>query len=129
MKVLVCGSRTWSDAGIIWNILEILADHHPDAEVIHGAARGADTIAGHAALALGFTVHSVPANWEQYGKAAGPMRNKQMLDMAPDHVLAFRLDGKSSGTDHMIKIAHRAGVPVRVVDQRGQFRDLNRGAP
>lgn len=129
MRVLVCGSRGWNNPQIIWNALETLADHHPQATIIHGDARGADSIADHVAKALGLTVHAVPAQWEQFGKAAGPMRNKQMLDMAPDHVLAFRSDGKSNGTDHMIKLAARAGVPVRVIDPRGHFTAIPEKVP
>lgn len=119
-KVLVCGSRNWDNAHLIWEFLEILQTTRPEAEVIHGAARGADTLADKAAKALGLKVTAVPADWEQFGKAAGPMRNKVMLGMAPDRVIAFRSVGDSKGTDHMIDIARRSKIPTVVVDPSGK---------
>lgn len=125
MRIIVCGSRDWEFPTIVWNALEALADTHPNEEItiIHGDARGADRIAGHVAEALGMEVIAVPAEWEKFGKTAGPMRNKEMLGMSPDSVLAFRSDGPSPGTDHMVKLAIRAQLPVRVIDKRGLYRD------
>lgn len=124
MKILICGSRGWTDPRIIWRDLEVLAEMHPDAEIIHGAARGADTIAGEAAKALGLKVTEVPAQWTQFGPSAGPIRNKQMLDMAPDRLIAYRCAGESKGTDHMVKIARRAGVPIRILDPAGRVHTI-----
>ncbi len=123
MKVIVCGSRRWTDSRTIWRVLERLADHHPEVEIIHGAARGADTIAGEVGVALGFKVTAVPAQWEKFGKAAGPMRNKEMLGMAPDLVYAFRCRGESNGTDNMIKIAKKAGVAIGIYWENGGVSD------
>ena len=54
-----------------------------------------------------------PADWKTHGKAAGPIRNKQMLDEGkPDVVVAFP-GGK--GTANMVKLAREAGVPVTIV--------------
>ena len=84
-------------------------------QVIHGAARGADTIGGKVAKEMKLSVEAIPANWGLYGKAAGHIRNKWMLDRKPDLVLAFHPDIESSkGTKHMVKIAREAGVEVRV---------------
>jgi hypothetical protein len=125
MKVLVCGSREWDNPHIIWDALSALREFYPDddIELIHGDARGADKIAGNAAKALGMSVTPVPAEWEKFGKVAGPMRNKEMLGMNPDTVLAFRCDGKSPGTDHMVKLAVRSKIPVRIIDKRGLYHD------
>lgn len=55
-----------------------------------------------------------PANWDRFGKAAGPIRNKWMLEYGqPDLVVAFP-GGK--GTAHMVKIATEAGVAVRIIE-------------
>jgi len=124
MKVLICGTRTWNDQRPVWRVLDDLYEANPDLEVIHGAAKGADSIAGQIATSFGIPVTAVPADWEKFGKSAGPMRNKEMLGMAPDLVVAFRRDGESRGTDHMIRIARRAGVPVRVVTENGKSYDL-----
>ena len=77
IKVLVCGAREWTDRETIRAWLSRLP---PGTTVIHGAARGADSIAGEVAAELGFTVRSYPANWQEEGKAAGPLRNQRMLD-------------------------------------------------
>lgn len=76
--------------------------------VIHGAARGADSLAGLWAKQRGVPEWAFPAQWDIFGKAAGPMRNKQMLDEGkPTHVLAFP---GGSGTRHMVSIALSAGI-------------------
>lgn len=123
MRVLVCGSRGWSDREVIYRELAKLPS---DTTVIHGAARGADTIAGEVAEELGFAVVSCPAQWSQFGRAAGIVRNQQMLsEESPDLVLAFPRDlANSPGTKHMISIARKAGVEVRVFE--GQDKSTNR---
>lgn len=58
-----------------------------------------------------------PADWKTYGRAAGPIRNRQMLTCGqPDLVLAFHDALEiSKGTANMVKIARKAGVPVVVI--------------
>ena len=130
MRVLVCGSRTWSDKEAILKAL-FSAEHEYDEYIkvlIHGGANGADKLAGEAAREMcGYSVPKeqvlantpeirvFPANWNLYGKAAGFIRNQQMLDEGkPDLVLAF-WDGESRGTKMMIDLAKKAGVPVKVI--------------
>lgn len=84
------------------------------ATVIHGGARGADMQAGVYARALGFDEKVFPADWRGKGKAAGIIRNLQMLDECPDLVLAFQRSG-STGTQHTINEARKRGIPVEVV--------------
>jgi hypothetical protein len=113
-RVLVTGSREWADLG---PIRRELAKLPAGAIVIHGAARGADRLAGEAAAGLGLDVRPCPADWERYGKGAGHIRNRRMLaEDKPDLVLAFHgnLD-ESSGTRHMVEIGSRAAVPVKVI--------------
>jgi hypothetical protein len=84
--------------------------------ICHGDARGADREAGYEARRLGLEVVVFPANWSRYGKAAGPIRNQQMLDeFKPDLVLAFPIL-TSVGTYDMIMKATRAGVPVEIIE-------------
>lgn len=112
MRVLVCGDRHWCDGHAI---MEEIRRFNPTV-LIHGDARGADTLASEAALALEIPIEAYPAQWEKYGRAAGPIRNKQMLDEGkPDLVLAFHADlEKSRGTKNMVNQARKAGIPVRV---------------
>jgi DNA-binding MurR/RpiR family transcriptional regulator len=61
---------------------------------------------------------SYPADWEAYGKAAGPIRNQRMLDEGkPDLVIAFSDLPTTSGTYDMIKRAKAAGIPVYLVSR------------
>jgi hypothetical protein len=108
--ILVCGSRTWGD---IHAIRMRLASLPPDSEIIHGAAPGADTIAGFLAEDFGFTVRSFPAQWDELGRRAGIVRNIAMLDECPGLVIAFQR-GESRGTQHTITEARRRGIPVEV---------------
>jgi len=111
MKVLICGSRDWND---YWAIYDVISRLDRSSVIIHGAAPGADTIAGMIGKTLGFNVIAVPAEWNKYGRAAGPIRNKKMLNMQPSLVLAFHEDIKNSkGTKNMVEIAKKKGVEVK----------------
>lgn len=112
--VLVCGSRTWIDREKIETFIFGL---DRDTIVVHGAARGADTIADQAALLWGLLRRPYPANWAADGRAAGPIRNQRMLDENDvAEVVAFRMPGESRGTDDMVRRARKAGIPVRVIE-------------
>lgn len=77
--------------------------------LIHGAARGADTLAAEWAAARGVTAEAYPANWDLHGRSAGPIRNRRMLRKGkPDVVIAFP---GGAGTADMIRQAKAAGVP------------------
>ena len=81
-----------------------------DIIIISGGAKGVDSVAIDWAVVNWCQFFEFPADWKKYGKAAGHIRNKQMLDEGkPDVVLAFR-GGK--GTANMIKQAEERGVPV-----------------
>lgn len=112
MRVLICGSRAWTDEQAVWDRLDALA---PD-EVIHGGARGADTMADRWASERGVRSHPFYADWASDGKRAGILRNLAMLDEEPDLVIAFQLAG-SRGTQHTIDEARRRDIPVEVFSQ------------
>lgn len=108
-RILICGDRNWTDRAVIRAFLEHRAEQ--GIVVVHGAARGADTIAGEEAEGLGFQVEAYPADWEKYGKKAGPIRNLQMLDTKPDEVWAFHDNlALSKGTAHTVREAARRGI-------------------
>jgi hypothetical protein len=114
VKVLICGSRDWPDIKAIHDrVRDLIAERGPF-EIVHGGARGADSMAGLVAEWCRLPCARYPADWERYGKRAGIIRNLQMLDTNPDLVLAFRVNG-SRGTTHMIEAAKKAGVPVEVI--------------
>lgn len=111
MRVIVCGSRRWTDRQ---QIASRLFDLPPDSTIVHGAAGGADRIAAQEAEKLGLLVEPWPAMWEAHGKRAGLIRNEQMAVMGADLCIAF-WDGRSTGTAHMLTQARAHGIPVEVV--------------
>ena len=114
MKVLVCGDRNWTDKKAIWWALYGFPEN---TELVHGACRGADSIAHEVAKEFGWAkIYPCFADWT-IGKRAGPMRNQFMLDEhQPDLVIAFHSDlSKSKGTKSMCALAKKAGVPVIVI--------------
>jgi hypothetical protein len=113
MKVIICGSRTWSD----WKPIREYIDSLPEGTiVIHGGARGADSMAAACAKQRGLEVWEYPAKWTLFGKRAGILRNQAMLDERPVYVVAFTLNlATSRGTRDMVERARAAGVPVEVL--------------
>lgn len=93
------------------SILAALFDHRPD-EVLVGDAQGVDlmvrSICGEEQQ--NYTVFS--ADWDKHGRAAGPIRNQEMLKEA-DKLIAF-WDGKSPGTRNAIKTAMEMGLRLEV---------------
>jgi hypothetical protein len=114
MRVLICGSRTWTDRAKIRDLIEELPYH---AVVIHGAHHsGADKIADEEARAAGLRIERYPADWEKHGKSAGPRRNMLMVqDGAPDFAFAFHSKGSSRGTEDCVKRCREAGVNTYVI--------------
>jgi hypothetical protein len=109
--IVVTGSRKWDNLGLIGHVLQ---DHMP-CRIIEGGAPGADHLARVAAIDLGIPVFTCHALWQRYGNPAGPMRNRWMLDMSPDLVLAFPM-ADSVGTRDCIDEARRRGIPVKVYE-------------
>ncbi len=117
MRVLVCGSRHWTDRA---TVKEWLAKLPRRSVIIHGGCRGADVIAGEVAVELGFGVAVFPADWKLHGKAAGPIRNEQMIvDAVPQRVFAFTealmRNQRPTGTSDCVMRALSHGIPVTIV--------------
>ena len=102
---------------------EALDRIRPDV-IIHGAAAGADAMAGRYARENDIECREFPAEWERYGRSAGYKRNQQMLDEGkPDMVVAFP---GGPGTQNMVKISRQQGFEVNIIDHMGNPR---RGGP
>jgi len=82
--------------------------------LIEGEARGADRMARAIGISLRIPVYGFPADWARYGRAAGPIRNKQMLvEGTPTLVVAFHDNLRNSkGTRNMVEQAVYARIPV-----------------
>lgn len=109
-RVLVCGGRDYADANRLYGVLDELHRKQGISCVIEGNARGADRMAGYWARKHRIDNLKFPADWATSGKAAGPIRNRQMLEEGrPDLVLAFP---GGRGTADMVRQAKAAGVSV-----------------
>lgn len=126
VRILVTGSRSWTDRHAIGDALRWGLEQHawlvvPDRDgplmqwaavtVVHGAARGADTIAARIAAAWGMNVEAHPADWVTHGQRAGLVRNSVMVALGADVCLGFPL-GESRGTRHCMRAASAAGILV-----------------
>jgi hypothetical protein len=108
MRTIIAGGRDYyfTHADLAW-----LNDYHaatPITEVVCGGASGADYAGKTWAEAHGVPVKTFPANWTQYGRAAGPRRNRQMAEYA-DALIAFP---GGDGTANMITTARKYRLRV-----------------
>ena len=111
MRILVTGSRNLKDYTLVRDVLQ---DYDPTF-IIEGGATGADYLAYLFRSANEIKGCTYPADWETHGKAAGGIRNQQMLDEGkPDLVLAFPLE-YSIGTWDMVRRAEEVGIKVKVI--------------
>lgn len=109
-KLLVCGGREYADASALYSALDAVHKLHPELRVvIHGAARGADSLAGQWAIERGLQVEPYPADWDKHKKGAGPIRNQKMLERSSPHA-AVAFPG-ANGTLDMVKRLTLAKVP------------------
>ena len=115
-RILVFGGRDYSDHERLFEVLDQFLEVLSSVIIIHGGARGADSLAGEWARDRDQEEIVFLADWNKYSKAAGYKRNIQMLHEGhPDLVVAFP-GGK--GTDHMIMIAENSNVMVvKVLDK------------
>jgi len=110
MRIIVCGGRDFTDQAALTRVLDRLRTRRTIDAVIEGNQRGADRMAGFWARKRGILNLKFDAEWDRYGKGAGPIRNQRMIDEGkPDGVVAF--PGRT-GTANMIDLAHKAGIPV-----------------
>jgi hypothetical protein len=116
--VLICGSRDYKDQEAIAHELEGIAPALAPAAicVITGGVKGADNLAKDLAQSLGYTTATYPADWKKHGKAAGPIRNQEMLDCEPniDECWAF--------SDHLLDSKGTLDMLRRVTQQRPHCR-------
>ena len=114
LRVLVCGGRDYRDRPALWAALDVIHAETPIGLVIQGEAPGADRLASMWAAGRRVDCAGFAADWTRYGKAAGPIRNRRMIEEGRPHlVVAF--PGKK-GTANMVSQARAAGVTVREIE-------------
>lgn len=126
MKIIVAGSRTWEGPSatdkVAWTLglaLNFSIGLGEQLTLVHGdCPRGADAIADRWArrrVDQGVELITYPAQWGTYGKQAGFVRNKVMVEAGADMVLAFLRDN-SRGTLNTVALARAAGISTKVID-------------
>lgn len=122
MRVLVCGGRRYADPICVWRTLDQIDSERGGIRlVIDGASDdvtgpyvGADYWGHQWALARNRPTERHHADWKAHGRAAGPIRNRQMRDDGkPDLVVAFP---GGNGTRSMTTLAEQAGIEVVRID-------------
>jgi len=111
MKLIIAGTRTFNDFTLLCTSL--VPYESIVTEVVSGTASGADQMGEYWAEALGIPVKRFPAQWDLLGNSAGYIRNQVMAEYA-ESLVAFH-DGKSRGTQHMINLARKHGLQVKVI--------------
>lgn len=132
-RVLVCGGR---DADIDPSIVDICISEiieefaEGEIEFVSGSAKGGDALGEQYAEDNGYSIVQFKPDWKKYGRAAGPIRNKQMVDYIQECdnpiVIAF-WDGKSSGTRSTIKYAQDAGIDVHIIRYKNALQNVDSG--
>ncbi len=116
-RVVVCGGKDFQDRTLCFDTLAKELSCLNDIEIVSGHARGADMLGEEYACANSLELKLFPADWQRYGRAAGPIRNRQMIEYAQEKtalVIAF-WDGKSRGTKNTIELARKSGIEVHII--------------
>lgn len=141
LYLIVAGCRDFADYRKVrercgWVMEELFGHEWQDTaprhtHVLSGCAKGADALGIQWANEYGIPIMRFPADWETYGKAAGPIRNREMVRAAKaatltqegseknkttKAILIAFWDGKSRGTRNIIETARKEGVETVVVD-------------
>lgn len=113
MKVIIAGGRDISDKDLVFNLIDKTIQQwnadglEPITEIVSGTAKGVDTLGEEYAKEHDIPVKRFPADWETNGKAAGPIRNKQMADYADRAIIVMHED--SRGSKNMFETMKKLG--------------------
>ena len=118
IPVIICGSRTFNKGLIFPYVLRSLYPIRKEIEIWEGGCpTGADAYAKLFAEYYGLKHRQFKADWDRFGKAAGPIRNSTMREAAIEvgecYCYAF-WDGRSPGTADMVEKAKEYGIPTKV---------------
>ena len=118
MRILIAGSRTWTDECTVRRILHELYEElgKPDpstVELIHGNdPSGADMMCDKYAVEAGWTIKRFSPNWDKYKKEAFEHRNAEMANHGADIALVF-FSERSPKTDRLVEMLDSKNIPYR----------------
>lgn len=113
MVVIIAGGRDFNDYKKLCRSCDRVLLNQTDIEIVSGCANGADSLGERYAKERGYRISKFHADWDTYGKSAGYIRNEQMARYSQG-LIAF-WNKKSRGTKHMIDLAKKYDLKVRVV--------------
>lgn len=112
-KVIIAGGREFNDYDLLKTKCDSILSNLEDVIIISGDCRGTDKLGEKYAKERGYKCEKYPANWNEYGKVAGYIRNEEMAKIAT-HLIAF-WDNKSPGTKSMINLGTKYNLKKRVI--------------
>lgn len=118
MRVLFSGNRKFDDDRVVIAMLDRLvarAGGPPHVTVVHGGSGSLDWMVDVLARHIGMKVEIHRADWQRHGRAAGPIRNQEMVDLGADLLVAYPLP-EGRGTQDCIERGVKAGIPTLVYD-------------
>ena len=113
MKVIIAGGRNFNDYDSLKNKVDTILSNQKEVTIVSGTARGADRLGERYAEENHHKVEKYPAMWDIYGKSAWYKRNEEMAKIADSCVVFW--DGKSRGTKHMIDLAKKFNLKLRII--------------
>lgn len=113
---IVAGGRYFNDYELLCRKLDFYLSNKAknyNIVIVSGTANGADKLGEKYAFNHNYKVLKFPANWSKYGNAAGPIRNRQMADIANACIVFW--NGKSKGSKNMIETAKNKNLPTKII--------------
>ena len=115
-RLLITGSRYFNDAALMHAAISdavstLRGFGFTRIVLVHGGARGADTLAAQIGRSIGLEIEAHPARWDVFGRAAGPVRNREMVELGADLVLAFPV-GESRARAGACSLLRRRGAQL-----------------
>jgi hypothetical protein len=134
IKIIIAGPRDFNNQSFIFSALDMVfsrlikspkennntleINDLGNIEFVEGGATGIDSLAKSYAISKNIKYKEFPADWNKHGRAAGPIRNKQMAEYS-DILIAFRyVDNPSRGTENMIRQAKENNLKIIMVNIR-----------
>jgi hypothetical protein len=129
VKLIISGSRDFTNSKVFMDaMIDAIAEiqyknevHMKDLEIIHGGAKGIDSMADVFARGYKLKLKVFPADWNTFGKSAGMKRNLEMLYYAISYerhfLLAFNMNS-SRGTSGMIDVCKKKNVPSYIFNTK-----------
>jgi len=113
MKVIIAGGRDFNNYDLLCQKVDKILSRQSEIEIVSGTAKGVDKFGERYATERGYSIKRFPANWGRYGKQGGMIRNEDMAEYSDALILFW--NGKSKGSQYMLKIGNEIGLKIRVI--------------